>query len=70
VKTSASVAPAQIGRLKSRQNFLVQSLQVLWVARVRLYLSEGEKLFRGRIVEFVLKQVHLQKVVGAGIEDQ
>ena len=69
MKTSSSVAfspvgLSQIARDWLRQNCLVQSLQVrgvvlLWA--VGVLLLEEEK---GMMVEFV-KQVHLQKVVGA-----
>ena len=66
VKTSSSVADSQIESPCFRQNCFVQSLHI------RGGRASDEELFgkvkvlsKGIIVEFE-KQVHLQKVVGAG----
>lgn len=69
VKTSVSVASAQMARLESRQNFLVQSVQVCRREEGLVVLSLllgrlAMVLLRGMMVELV-KQVHLQKEVGA-----
>jgi hypothetical protein len=60
VKTSASFASLHIGRLYERQNCLLQSLQVAFLA----VDSPGSSV-KGMIV-LLLKHVHLQKDVAAG----
>ena len=70
MKTSSSVAfspvgLSQIARDWLRQNCLVQSLQVRGAEDVLFVVSVGVvEREKGMMVEFV-KQVHLQKVVGA-----
>ena len=69
MKTSSSVAfspvgLSQIARDWLRQNCLVQSLHVRGVEDVLFVVSVGMEEEKGMMVEFV-KQVHLQKVVGA-----
>lgn len=59
VKTSSSLASLHIGRLYDRQNCLLQSLQVAFLA----VLSPGKSV-NGMIV-LLLKHVHLQKEVAA-----
>ena len=59
VKTSASFASLHIGRLYERQNCLLQSLHVAFLAVV----SPGSSV-KGMIV-LLLKHVHLQKDVAA-----
>lgn len=59
VKTSSSLASLHIGRLYDRQNCLLQSLQVAFLA----VLSPGRS-DKGMMV-LLLKHVHLQKDVAA-----
>jgi len=59
VKTSASLASLQIGRLYERQNCLLQSLHVAFFA------VDSPGMFVNGIMVLLLKHVHLQKDVAA-----